>query len=110
MTPSLHPPPLIRPRSWRWRDHQAQTLQQHHGPLRRGAPDELATLTLTVLHVNVTARILQAAILERAVDKHPVVKHQVLVLEDFVFVSSHQKTRLPLPACGRKRSVKYRGG
>jgi len=110
VTPSLHPPPLIRPRRWRWRYHQAEALQQHHGPLRRGAPDELATLALTVLHVDVTAGILQTAILERAVDKHPVVKNQVLVFEDFVFVSSHQKTRLPLPGGDRKLSVKCRGG
>ena len=110
VTPSLYPPRLIRPRRWRWRYHQAQTLQKHHCPLRRGAPDELATLTLTVLHVDVTAGILQTAILERAVDKHPVVKHQVLVFEDFVFVSSHQKTRLPLPGGDRKLSLKCRGG
>jgi len=43
--------------------------------LRRGTPNELATLPLAVLYVNVTAGILQAAILEGAVDEDPLVKH-----------------------------------
>jgi len=98
----LHPPSLIASRRRRWRNHQAQTLEQHYRPLRRCAPDELATLTLAVLYVDVAAGILQAAILERAVDEDPIVKNQVLVFEDLVFVSSHQKTRLPLPGSRRK--------
>ena len=102
---SLHPPRRICARRRRWCYHQAQTLQQHHRPLRRCTPDELATFALAVLYVDVAAGILQAAILERAIDKDPVVKDQVLVFEDFVFVSSHQKSRLPLPGSGRKLRV-----
>jgi hypothetical protein len=77
-------------------------LQQHDRPLRRCPPNKLATLALAVLDVHITSGILQAAILEGAIDKDPVVENQVLVFEDFVFVSSHQKSRLPLPGSGRK--------
>jgi hypothetical protein len=98
----LHAPSLICCRRRRWRDHQAQTLEQHYRPLRRGTPDELATLALAVLYVDVAAGILQAAILEGAVDEDPVVKNQVLVFEELVFVSSHQRRRLPLPGSCRK--------
>jgi hypothetical protein len=80
-------------------------LQQHHRPLRRGTPDELATLALAVLDVDVAAGILQTAILEGTVDEDPVVQHQVLVFEELIFVSRHQKTRLPLPGSGRKLTV-----
>jgi hypothetical protein len=99
---SLHPASLITSRRRRRRNHQAQALKQHHRTLRRTTPDELATLALTVLYVDVTAGVLQAAILEGAVDEDPVVKNQVLVFEDFVFVSSHQRTRLSLPCSCRK--------
>ncbi len=102
---SLHPPSLISGRRRRWRNHQAQALQQHDRPLRRRTPDELATLALAVLYVDVAAGILQAAILEGAVDEDPLVKNQVLVFEDRVFVSSHQRTRLPLPGSCRKLTV-----
>ena len=104
----LHPPSLICGRRRRWRYHQAQTLQQHDRPLRRGTPDELATLTLAVLYIDVAAGVLQAAVLEGAVDEDPVVKNQVLVFEDLVFVSSHQNTRLPLPGGYRKLMVNSR--
>jgi hypothetical protein len=73
--------------------------------LRRCTPDELATLALTVLYVDVAARILQAAILEGAVDEDPIVKNQVLVFEELVFVSSHQRTRLSLPSGCRKLTI-----
>jgi hypothetical protein len=105
----LHPASLIGGSRRRWHCHQAQTLQQHYRSLRRCTPDELATLTLAVLYVDVAAGILQAAILERAVDEDPVVKDQVLVFEGFVFVSSHPKTRLPLPGGSRKLWVDAQG-
>ena len=106
----LHAPSLICRRRQRRRHHQAQTLQQHYRSLRRGTPDELATLPLAVLHVDVPARVLQAAVLEGAVDEDPLVKNQVLVFEELVFVPSHQKSRLPLPGRGCKRSVNLSGG
>ena len=105
----LHPPSLICRRRRRWHCHQAQTLQQHNRPLRRGTPDELATLALTVLYVDVAAGILETAILEGAVDEDPVVKDQVLVFEELVFVSSHQRRRLPLPGSCRKLTVNLSG-
>ena len=83
-------------------------MKQHDRTLRRSTPDELATLALAVLYVDVAAGVLQAAILEGAVDEDPVVKNQVLVFEELVFVSSHQKTRLPLPRCCRKLTINAR--
>jgi len=106
----LHAPGLIATRGYRWRDHQAQPLKQHYRPLRRCTPDELATFALAILYVDVSAGILQAAILESAVDEDPVVKNQVLVFEDRVFVSSHQKSRLPLPGTSRKLGVNSSSG
>ncbi len=106
----LHTPRLITRRRRRWRNHQAQTLKQHYCTLRRCTPDELATLALAILHVDVSAGILQAAILESAVDEDPVVKNQVLVFEDLVFVSSHQKSRLPLPGSSRKLGLNSPAG
>jgi hypothetical protein len=85
-------------------------LQQHYGPLRRCPPDELATFSLTVLHVDVAAGVFQAAILKGAVDENPIIQDQVLVLENLVFVSSHEKTRLPLPGPGRKLGVNVFSG
>ena len=102
---SLHSSGRIRAGRRRRRCHQAQTLQQHYGPLRRCPPDELATFSLTVLHVDVAAGVFEAAILEGAVDENPIIQDQVLVLENLVFVSSHVKTRLPLPGPGRKLGV-----
>ena len=99
----LNAPGLVATRGRRWRDHQAQTLKQHYRPLRRCTPDELATFALAILNVDVSAGILQAAILESAVDEDPVVKHQVLVFEDLVFVSCHQKSRLPLSGSSCKQ-------
>jgi hypothetical protein len=84
-------------------------LEQHYRPLRRATPDQLTTLALAVLDVDVSARVLQAAILEGAVDEDPLVKNQVLVFEELVFVSSHQKSRLPLPGRWRKRTVNLSG-
>ena len=105
----LHPPSLITSRRRRWGNHQAQALKQHYRTLRRSAPDELATLALAVLYVDVAAGVLQAAILEGAVDEDPVVKNQVLVFEELVFVSSHQRTRLPLPCRCRKLTINVVG-
>ena len=98
----LHPPSLLTTGRRSWRDHQAQALKQHDRTLRRATPDELATLALAVLYVDVAARVLQAAILESAVDEDSVVKNKVLVFEDLVFVSSHPRRRLPLPRICRK--------
>jgi hypothetical protein len=72
---SLHAPGLVTSRGRRRRNHQAQALKQHHCTLCCSTPDELATLALAVLHVDVAARVLQAAVLERAVDEDPVVKN-----------------------------------
>jgi hypothetical protein len=58
--------------------------------LCRSTPDELATLALAVLHVDIAAGVLQAAILKGAVDEDPIVKNQVLIFEERIFVSSHQ--------------------
>ena len=102
---SLHAPGRIGGGRRRRRYHQAQTLQQHYRALCRCSPDELAAFSLTVLHVNVAAGIFQAAILEGAVDENPVIQNQVLVLEDLVFVSSHEKTRLPPHGRVRKLRV-----
>jgi hypothetical protein len=93
----LDPPSLIGSTRRSWRNHQAQTLKQHYGTLRRSAPDQLAALALAVLHVNVPAGVFQAAILESAVDEDSVVQHQVLVFEDFIFASSHEKSGLRAP-------------
>lgn len=101
----LHPPGLIYSRRRRWCDHQAQALKQHYRTLRRATPDELATLALAVLYVNVATGVLEAAILEGAVDEDPLVKNQVLVLKELIFVSSHQRTRLPLPCSCCKLTV-----
>jgi hypothetical protein len=64
--------------------------------LRGAPPDELATFTLAILDVNVSARILQAAILELAVDVDAIVQNHMLVLENLVFISIH---RLTLAKC-----------
>jgi hypothetical protein len=101
----LHPASLITRGRRRGRNHQAQALKQHYRTLRRSTPDELATLALAGLYVDVAAGVLQAAILEGAVDEDPVVKNQVLVFEELVFVSSHQRTRLPLPCSCRKLTI-----
>ena len=79
----------------RRRDHHAQTLQQQNGALRRSPPNKLATFTLAILHVNVTARILQAAILECAVYEHALIENHVLILEDLAFMSVHNLTQVP---------------
>jgi len=42
--------------------------------LRRCPPDELATFSLTVLHVDVAAGIFETAILEGAVDENPIIQ------------------------------------
>ena len=71
-------------------DHQAQALKQDHRSLGGATPDQLAALSLAVLHVDVAAGILQAAILEGAVNENPVVQNKVLVFKNFRFVSSHR--------------------
>jgi len=85
-------------------------LKQHDRTLRCATPDELTSLALAVLHVDIATGELQAAILERAVDKDPFVKNQVLVFKDFILVSSHKTTRLPLPkACRKRRQLEAAG-
>ena len=98
---SLHAAAGVGRRRGRRRRHQPETLKQEDRALRRSPPDKLATFALAVLHVDVAARILKAAILEGTVDEHPVVQNEVLVLKDFVFVSSH------VNAFGDGRSVRH---
>src|SRR5436309_11892309 len=74
------------------RSHQSQALQQEHRALRGATPDQLTAFPLAVLHVDVSAGILQAAVLEYAVDEDPVVQDQVLVLEGLIIVSVHART------------------
>jgi hypothetical protein len=69
-------------------------LEQKHGALRRPAPHKLAAFTLAVLHVDIAAGILQAAISKRAVNKDTIVEHEMLVFEDLVLVSNHGDVRL----------------
>ena len=63
-------------------------------------PDELATVALAVLDVNVAATVLKAAVLEDAVDKDPLVQNDVLVLERLGIVTCHGR---PLRAAVRRR-------
>ena len=85
--------------AWRWWgwDHQAQALQKKDGALRGASPDKLATFALAILHVNVSARILQAAIRELAIHVDAVVQDDMLIFEGLVFKSIHRFTRA---ACG----------
>jgi len=64
-------------------------LEEENGSLRGASPHQLATFTLTVLNVNVTAGIFQAAILENAINEDGFVKNNVLVFEGFVLVPVH---------------------
>jgi hypothetical protein len=73
---------------WRW-NHEPQTLQQQDRALGGSPPYKLATFTLAVLHVDVAAGVLQAAILERAIYEYTLIQNQVLILEDLVFMSIH---------------------
>lgn len=78
----------------RWgRDHQAEALQKQDGALRGASPDELATFTLAILNINITARILQAAILELAIYVDAVIQNYMLILENLVLMSVHRFTR-----------------
>ena len=99
---SLHSPGRIRGSRRRRSDHQAQALQQHDRALCRCPPDELATFSLAVLHVDVSPGIFQAAILKSAVDENSLIQDQVLIFEYYVFVSGHEKSRLPPVGCGCK--------
>jgi hypothetical protein len=82
-------------RRWdRSRSHQSQALQEEHRALRRATPHKLAAFSLAVLHVDITAGILQAAVPESAVDEHTIVEDQVLVFENLVLISSHGGVRL----------------
>jgi hypothetical protein len=73
-------------------------LQQKHRALRRTPPDQLAAFALAVLHIDIATRVFQAAISKCAVYEHTIVEDQVLVFEDFVFVSVHGRLH---PACSR---------
>jgi hypothetical protein len=68
-------------------------LQKQDGALRGASPNELATFSLAILNVNVSARILQAAILELAVHVDAIVQNHVLILKDLVLMSVHRFTR-----------------
>ena len=61
--------------------------------MRGASPNELATLSLAILNVNVSARILQAAILELTIYVDAIVQNHVLILEDLVLMSVHRFTR-----------------
>jgi hypothetical protein len=67
-------------------------LQKQDGTLRGASPNELATLSLAILNVNVSARILQAAVLELAIYVDAIVQYHVLILEDLVLMSVHRFT------------------
>lgn len=91
---------------WRWGgNHQTKTLQKQDGALRRASPDKLATFALAILHVNIPAGILQAAILEFAIYIDTFVQNHVLILEDLVLIPIHRFTRA---ACRRKESYAFR--
>jgi hypothetical protein len=90
---SLHTAGFFGACGLRWGNHQAKALQQHNRALCRSPPYQLTTFTLTVLHVYVAARILQAAILKRAIYEDTLIQNQVLILEDFVFMSIHRLAR-----------------
>ncbi len=83
---------FVARRRWGWH-HEAETLQKQDGALRGASPNELATFSLAILNVNVSARILQAAILELAVHVDAIVQNHVLILEDLVLMSVHRFTR-----------------
>jgi hypothetical protein len=70
--------------------HQSQALEKKDGALSGAAPDELASVALASLNVNIAAAVLQAAILEHAVDKNAFVQNNILVLKGLAFVSGHE--------------------
>lgn len=77
-------------RGWNGRGrHQPQRLQENDGVLRRAAPHELTSFTLTVLDVDVAAGILQTAVAERAIDKDSLVEDKVLALKYLIVESIH---------------------
>jgi len=53
----------------------------------------LAAFALAILHVNVPAGILQAAILEFAIYVYAIVQNHMLIFEDLVLMSVHRFTR-----------------
>jgi hypothetical protein len=67
-------------------------LQQEDGPLRGAAPNQLAAFSLAILHINVSARIFQAAILELTIYEDAVVEDNVLVFKRLVLNSVHDWT------------------
>lgn len=72
----------------------------------RASPDQLAPFALTILHVDVTARIFQAAILELAVHVNALIQDDMLILKRLVFKPVHRLSRTNLvDALGRTRSV-----
>ncbi len=58
------------------------------------SPDELATFTLAILHIDVATRILQAAILELAIHVDAIIKNDMLILEGLIFKSIHKFNRV----------------
>jgi hypothetical protein len=61
--------------------------------LRGASPDELAAFALTILNVNVSARVLQAAVLEFAANVDAIVQNHVLIFEYLVLMSVHRFAR-----------------
>lgn len=84
-----------RPAAWgRWRwNHQPQSLEQQDGALGRTSPDKLAAFTLAILDVDVSARILEAAILEFAIHKNAFIKNYVLAFKNLVLKPVHRVAR-----------------
>ncbi len=71
------------------RRHETETLKQKYGALRGVAPDQLAPFSLAILHVNITARIFEAAVPERTIDEHTVIQLDMLVFKGLAFVPVH---------------------
>jgi hypothetical protein len=81
-------------------------LKKQNSALRGASPDELATFSLAILHVDVPARILQTAILELTIHVDAIVQNHVLTLKHLVFVSIHRVThRFTWPHAGTKFSI-----
>jgi hypothetical protein len=69
--------------------HQPEALQQKNSTLRCAAPDELATVALAILNVDVSTAVFQTAILENAINEDAFVQNHVLVFERLAVVSIH---------------------
>ena len=92
---SINPAGWVAARRQRGWHHQAEALQKHDRALGGSAPDELATFSLAILHINIPARILQAAILELAIHVDAIVQNYMLIFEHLILISIHRLTRPP---------------